>query len=571
MPLLQRLNDPFATDPLSDPLYRFVGSWTYNGTLDRLEAPSNSSGKSIELLNSSINYGTIELDVHFSPTATNGGSKGYVRAFGYILVSMFNKAYIMDAENTDFIAYDEFSSGAYSPDYSNGQRRPALKQLSVGFANSRRVVRFVSTPMDTSIYVDGSLYFVGPSKARSSNVLVSTGSGSGNQDIYVYGFNLKADSSLPSAPQIVEPSEAGSINASQHVVTTIPTSRLFVDLGSYAPGITGLTNVVYDPGGANVAMTEDTGTPTRSGGTTGDFYLEIPSNGVAYDYRLVFKESFVTTNSVVTSDQVDFDVTGGPTGQTGTVTEDNDLHCYIHVFQHQESSLSEDSLINYGVAPKLHNYNADGNAGNINSGSLLSPFTGDSVAVSYNSSITFPVIIDLDLGKEYDLARINTIQDTLNSSYFTGFDIYSNTVPFSGASLAQGTLEETNYPVTALFNIATTSFPAPSKFPTAPDLSITTRYIRLVAPSNAYLNGAVSSSNFWPLEFDFRVLSSDSINTVDNNAQFEHDPGTGYVAFPAGGVTQGDGHVRITLPSGLQIASGERKFISVQFRADLTD
>lgn len=765
MSVLPRLNDVFTTDPTSDPLYKFLGTYSYNAGLDRVEF--SSSGSYMEILNSANNYGIFEIDIHFSPTATNGQSKNFIRAFGYLFVVMHSSSYIMDEDNEDWHSYDDNTSGPWpgaagSPLF----RKPGLKVLE-SLRNNRKTIKFVSTPFGVDFYIDGVLKFTAPSRPSIKNIKISCGSSAATQDMYVYSVNVKADSSLPSAPSILSPATAGSLNRKnvldfvddftdfsqwttitnvgtativsdeavfnrasgftnndlgmysgtpflarpgmvvswkwksnftvdtqfrpesnigfkdvtgidpyaggtfrehiyyhnsggsatqtelsvyggaeaptdllvntyydfqalfnengtitfeykltssstwivagttttdyrgltlymffnftngstgnynwfiddvliqrniQSVVVSAPQSRLFVDVGNYAPGITGLTNVFYDPGGSNVAMAVDNGIPTRSGSTVGDYYMEIPTNGVAQDYRLVFKQAFVNTNSVVVSDSVDFDVTGGPSGQTDNVTQDDDLHFFARTFTNQNGTLGESSLSTLGVLPVLHNSNADSNQDNISGGGLATMFDlSNTSQPAFDSSVSFPIIIDLDLGKSFLIKRINALQNTSVSPRATGWDVYSNTAPFSGSSLGQGTLQFTNYPI---LDVGDTTVPVPSGITTHPTLNFTSRYIRLVILNSGYFNTGLSTNNYLPYEVDIHVQDSVSINSSDNHYYFEYDSGSGFVAFPTVGVTQSSGYIRITLPTSLEVASGDRKFIAVQSKADLTD
>lgn len=563
--LIPKLFDNFPTSPLTDPLYRFIGTNTYNGTFDRVETSGTSSG--IEILNSNHSTGSLEVDADWFPDTNSGLEGAAVRAFGYLFVTMYFRVYIFPDTNEDWVLHGDSGAIWFNGTNLAGTRRPALAYRSKALRGTRARMKIVATNYGTDFYIDDILYMTAPPRQSSHNAKIFMTSNAGFT-IRTYSIDLKTDSALPTAPTILAPAEAGTINAAQEITVQIPESRLYVDLGSYAPSITGLTNVFYDPSGANVAMAEDTGIPDRAGGTNGDYYLEIPSNGVAHDYRLVVKEEFVTANSVVTTDDIDFDVSPSPAAQNGTITEDDDLHCYLNVFSNVSSGKGESSLNALGKVPLFHNTNADGNLTNINSGGYDSvfDFSADSI-FSYNSSIVFPVILDIDLGRIYHIKRINTIQHLSNGTIFTGFDLYSKTTPFSGAGV-QGTLEYTNYPISITSNAF---FDTPEVFVQAPTLDFYSRYLRIYAPNSGYLNVGVAGYNYWPYDFDIQVADNETINSDDDNAQFEHDSGAGYVAFPAGGVTQGDGFVRITLPLALQVASGDRVFASVQFNADLTD
>ena len=589
MVLIPKWTDDFSTDPTSDPRYRIGNQAVYNATDDRIESTSTlTSGHDIPIVltDSKINSGIATANLYLSNVTGNNAAHVAFRAFGYTFFNGHgapgNKFTLILPEEIE--TREQYFTNSF-PLYEH-----AIEYSSGAIASSEFEVKFIASETEVLVFIDNGLRFRLPKRDvfKDMQVFLFKQGGNATDISYCSGISYNTDSSLPKSPTINEPSIAGSIKTPQEVYTQISESRLFVDLGTYSGSITGLTNVVYDPGGSAVAMTEDTGVPDGSGGTTGDFYLEIPANGVASDYRLVIKEDFVTTNSVVTTDTIDFDVTGGPASQSGSVTEDDDLQCFFSISDSPSVRPVQKSLFHdIGAEIKLHNLGADGNSNNVAQGNIYDCIDGIGVVASntvniytLSSSAAFPIIVDVDLGKEYDVATVALNNGVFSDSrhHSTNCDIYSHTSPFSGAGLGQGTLRASNFPITQeIDNQNDTTLPQSRGIAipvTGPALNIAARYWRFVivdATNDTSAGGPLSNDLRVFSEIEFKINDPVSIDSLNDNAQFEVDTGGGFVAFPGGGVTQGSGVVKIILPASAQLDAGEQKFFSVKFKADLTD
>jgi len=580
---LPKWNDDFSTDPTSDPAYKITSGVTYNGTDDRVEIQASYNDKQALTKADSIKTsGIIIIDADPFPTAYpfSFWHLFYIRAFGYY--------FVCNRTGTSYVYHEEeegWRGCNYVSCYDSLNKH--IVRISSAIFSGVAEIKIIRSTFDVQLYLDNMLTLVLPARSFVGDLEIgNTNSGGGALTSYVNNLQMYADSSLPEAPDIYQPGMGGTINAAQEIIVDIPDSLLYVDLSAHAPGITGLSNVVWDPASVKtgpVAMTEDTGIPDRSGGTTGDYYVEIPSNSVASFYRMTIKKAFVAANSVTTGDTIGFDVDGGAAGQTGTVSEDDDLECILEIGGSSilaNAGLS--ALRDLQFTPAQHNYNADNNYNLIKNGNSAS-FDGYAYGssqndyLSFEQTVNFPVILDVDLGKTYTVKSFAIQSKVISDSYseVTNVDIYSNTSPFSGASLLQGTLEYSDYPVDLIGLGAAIPGNLPTDIPSGPDINIRARYWRFVLTdavndTNAP-GGVIEVSGLRTFgEIDIRIIS-DSINSVDDAAQFEVDTGGGFGAWPGGGVTQNSGQVRITLPASLQVSDQIRNFISVKFKADLSD
>jgi len=588
MSILPRWYDDFSTDPTSDPAYD-IDSWTYNGTDDSMEHTTSGLG-TITLLNSNNSFGIAEFDFYWNndPSVYPDEYMAF-RAFGYLIG--YGVTGVGSNHYSVFGAWTEEKD----PDSFDGSTPRADAMASFGESSTgRHVLRMVSTPNGVDIYLDNFYKGTLPHVVAVRDVAIY-GRFWAAHAYALHSLNIKSDASLPKIPTLVEPGiGSGLTDVDGPIIVDIPESRLYLDLGSYAGQIEGLTNVVWDPASLKtgpVAMSENSGVPDRAGDTTGDYYMEIPNREVASDYRLVIKESFVSTNSVAVGDTIGFDVVGGPAGQTALVKEEDDLHCYVDKSRFQSFNdgfnFGTSGLQNYIderpsnnlILPNadnfaLHNINADGNNPYITGRPLANLFDDQygSTQVQYTSGHSLPIIIDIDLGTIWNLTNLKGPRNgSLVGGTITSMDIYSNTVPFVGSSLAQGTLEVDNHPVNAQHSGVTTLGPYLSGL--VPEFSLTTRYLRLVVNNDNILYGDQPTVYCFNQLYFFgtNILEIDSVN---DNAQFEHEPaiGGGFGAFPGAGVTQGDGKVRITLPTNMEVASGEaNNFFSIKFKPDITD
>lgn len=595
MPNKFRWEDAFTADPFSDPAYSITSGsagWTYNGTTDRLEnSTAGAVSASVTLLDSNHGFGVVEADLaYFYSSSGSNQTAMCLRAFGYWLVLGENGG----AQKFLCVFPEETDPASGLSDIFTASEDLSFKIPY--FKGGESSFKIISTPSGVDFFVDNILEFTLQSRSVASNVRVlfhRTGGGSGGTS-FVSRLSAKADSSLPKAITITTPGLTGGLASTTGPITLqTPQSRLYLDLGSLAGriGSGGLTNVVYDPGGANVSMTEDTGISDISGGTTGDYYLECPVRGVASDYRLVLKEAFVTANSVVVTDQIDFDVAGGPTGQSGLVKQEDDLHCYVEkhtVLANSREDFKEVSPNATSVL--LHNANADGNdAFIVENGPRSRIINGTSGGSAINGAgklrmngVTYPVIFDLDFTKVRNISKIvivyhATIDTNLARKNLSSFDIYVKDTPFSGASLAQGTLIYDNYsppvisePINGPIGLDLDYYKAAKGF-SDPEISIKSRYVRLVINSdNGFGSGTTDLVLCRQLLF-FEKTNLSSMNSSDDNAQFEYDSGSGFGVYPAGGVTQGVGNVRITLPTSLEHDGNSPNFYKIYFKPDITD
>ncbi len=568
---LPRWTDDFTTDATSDPGYEFSDlGIVYNAVDDRIEISSLSNERRFLRKTESTNDSgeiTIDLEAFVGGTVSQDHYLS-IRAFGYWFVSNRTlSGWIFNEEEENW-------RGINTP--SNITLLNVHLQLfSTPYFSGISEVKFIKSPTDVQLLLDGSLFAVLPSRVVRGDLEIGNKDGAGSTfTTRINNLSIKADASLPKQPIITEPSTAGSISAAQEIIATVPASRLFLDLGAHAPGITGLANVVYDPGGSATAMTEDTGIPDGSGGTTGDFFLEIPANGVASDNRLVIKDEFVAANSVVITDDIDYDVLPSPSTQNDLIVEEDDLQCFFALSDSFAINQSNISLTqDLRKVPTIQNFDADGNNSSISFGTLDDLFNSivfNSNGLSYSvSTVSFPIILDYDLGQEYSITAFRMGVFDQSGPELASIDIYSNTVAFSGAGI-QGTLEETAYPVSQTpFNNWSTI----EEIPIGPSVTIKTRFLRFYVPSSAYFTPAFTGTTaHFLLEVDI-LIETETLDSLNDNAQFEHRPSAGgaFVAFPGPGVTQGDGQVKIILPAGIQLTSGERKFISVKYKADLSD
>ena len=584
-----RWSDDFSTDPFADPSYSIDpggNAWTYNPTTDLLEntAGASSMSATATLLNSDQQSGIIEAEL--STAFFNNTSFISLHAFGY----WFMLGNLGGNTPRMFILPDDHSPGEVIA-ANNYLFTTAFKDHAhFGF----KTWKIVATPISVDWYIDGSIQLSAPPKASSGNIAVNilkAGATSGGSFTFSR-LNVKQDSSLPSEPVVLTPGLSGGLSSTTGpIVVQTPVSRLYLDLGAFAGRIrdTGLTNVFYDPSGANVAMSEDTGVSDGVGGTTGDYYLEAPVRGVSSDHRLVFKEAFVIANTVVVTDDVDFDIVDGPTGQNALVKQEDDVHCYLD--KHTTANRSEDvvkAILNPNVNISLHNINADGNdayvANNPPRAHIFAAggtiINGQSALTFNNASIVLPFIFDLDLGRVRDIAKFQYArlgEFVAGARNAVSFDIYSKPTPFVGSSLAQGTLEVNDYSPSFIGLISgptatdTDYFFPSAEFVQAADISIKTRYLRLVFNADNF--SAVVSNNyiFHHQLMIFEQETLGSINSFDDNAQFEYDSGSGFVAFPVGGVTQDVGQVRITLPSTLEHDGNSPNYYKIYFKPDITD
>lgn len=592
MSVLPRWNDGFSSDPFLDPAYSITSGssgWTYNGTTDRLENTTvGSVTASATLLSSNNSTGFVEADLGYYYTNSNDSSIS-LRAFGYNFIvgetstgAGAHKYVVVTEETVDPSTL--ISSTALQNQSSFFIRQPYRIQGDF-------TLKIVSTPVGVDFYIDSLLLTTQPFKSAAANVrvLFSKSSGTSAGTIHFTRLLVKSDSSLPKTPTLLTPGLSGALTTvSGPIVADVPDSRLYVDLGSYAGriGSGGLTNVFYDPGGANVAMSEDSGVPDGSGGTTGDYYLESPVRGVSSDNRLVIKESFVTANSVVATDDIDFDVVGGPAGQNGVIVAEDDLQCYVEKYS-SNSGNADSSKVIYPKASNisLHNSNADSNDAFVLNGPRSNviddnvSFSLGSQFVKFSSSATLPIIFDFDLGKIRHLKGLRWgFLPTDGSSGKNPFscDVYSHTDPFSGPGLGQGTLNSAGY--AGLFTASPAETNAIDEIAAQfnlqdfnPSLNIKTRYLRMVFNTANF----TSSGSDYLIAREFFFIESESINSinsVDNNAQFEFDSGGGYAAFPGAGVAQGSGTVRVTLPSSVQHDGvGYTNYYKIYFKPDITD
>lgn len=567
--------DDFSTDPTLDPAYTInTGStgWNYNASTDQLEQTSSGFvvGAAATLLDSKHQSGIVEADVQYFHSASGVESCLAIRAFGYWFI-------VGQGTSGSFkfigIGSENETLADLTASYSTKLLQYKAKTQIGAFT-----MRIVGTPIGVDFYIDDQIEFTIPSKVTTGNISVQVYRNAGNSGgtNFVSRLLIKADASLPLTPTVITPSLAGALPATTGpVIVQVPESRLYLDLGAYAGriGTGGLTNVFYDPGGANVAMAEDTGVPDGLGGTNGDYYLESPVRGVSSDDRLVIKEAFVTANTVVPTDDIDFDIVGGPTGQNALVKQEDDLHCYIEKYSNPTTSQDPNKgFINNLLHIVLHNNNADGNDSFLTAGSRpewIDNGYGNNLA--FSSSAVLPFIFD------FDLLHVRKITEIAWFNQFGGkfplsVDVYSNTIPFVGASLAQGTLEANN------FYGHNSSLPTGiisddyrifgNSVPTVP-INAITRYLRLVFNADNFAGSGTYT--FGQSAFFFETEKLGSINSFDDNAQFEHDPGSGYVAFPVGGVTQNDGMVRITLPSSIDHDGNSPNYYKVYFKPDITD
>ena len=578
MSVLPRWNDQFTTDPTSDPAYQLIGTHTYDGVGDTLS--QEGVGPNLTLLNSNNSFGIVEIDAlwvdqSFSFTSTG---KAYILAFGYYFVISRDYHQVFPETETGWI--NQSSGGILSV--------PNELYRGDGLRNTRTRVKMISTPLGVDLFLNDVFTTRLDPASNIGNVVVGGGGTEGQRNI-IYSIEVKSDASLPLQPTITQPAPAGALPASDGpILVDVPESRLYLDLGASYTGMSDIANVVYDPGGSAVAMTEDTGVPDRSGGTNGDFYLEIPNRGVASDWRLVFKEDFVTTNSVAVSDDVDFDILPGPSTQNALIVEEGDLHCVVEKSTQQDfvepfdSSIVADNFIN-DIDPRptnnlilpnssnfsTHNTGVDGNTYvtrqpadlfNDNWGSI-----GDTITTG---SASIPLIIDIDLGKVRNITNLFCLAFT-SSNIVTSVDIYSKDTPFSGAGV-QGNLEVDSHPLYR--NITTGQLIAEFLKNVPAQFNITTRYLRLQANGDDLTGGGPDYT--WGRQFYLFGTDIISINSDDDNAQFQHEPGTGggFVAYPGAGVTQGDGQVEVTLPTEMEVEAGnETDFFRITFKPDITD
>ena len=105
-----------------------------------------------------------------------------------------------------------------------------------------------------------------------------------------------------------------------------------------------------------------------------------------------------------------------------------------------------------------------------------------------------------------------------------------------------------------------------------PAFDITTRYMRLVINADDVI-GSPGQLRIGRQLYLFGT-STIKIDSENDNAQFRHEPasGGGFVAYPAGGVSQGDGQIEITLTTNMEVESGsETDFFRLSFKPDITD
>ena len=590
MAIFPRWVDDFSTDPTSDPAYSVDPELIYNASLDQVEHDevSVSVDASITLLNSNNSFGLAEFDFQYRQSGGNDNTFNEIRVFGYNFstsVKLTNRRLYALPESTDLASLTT----------AEADDQAIFSRVISGSVDGFHTWTFISTPNGVDWFDENDLLIttLPPiSVTADTRFRVSRSAGTFKPgENAVSRLVVKSDASLPLGSNITEPGLAGSVaGVDGPILVDIPESRLYLDLGAFAGQVTGLSNVVYDPGGSAVAMAEDSGVPDGSGGTVGDYYLEIPSREVASDYRLVIKEDFVTTNSVVVTDDIDFDVDGGPSTQNQLILEEDDLQCVIqksNTFDFQEpystaatsfssQSILDDRPANNLIQPNatnfsLHNLNADGNdtfiSGKTPAAMLNDTYSGE---VFYGTGFTYPILVDIDLGKVRNLTNI-TVGNTSGGSFTLFCDIYSNTVPFSGAGLGQGTLEFDNFPISAGGSINTDRM-ANIVAGAGSNFNFDTQFLRLAV--NADNTGGATAIGLWVQIYLFGLGDFVSMDSVDDNAQFEHEPasGGGFVSFPVGGVTQQDGQTRIILNTELEVEEGSTTdFYRIFFKPDITD
>ena len=580
---LPRHDGQLDTDPFVDSRYLVHGlpasGFTYNAVDDRLESTSPSSDgdqHGLTIINSKNSTG--EVTVNFNLDSDSGNGRNHTLqliAFGY----QFQQSH---RNLTRYVNFEESDEG----DISHALREDYIySETSVTFGNGVEW-RVVANNLEVSWYINDGLVVTVPARAVNKDVdvrfIIGSGFG-GTRDQAINSIVLGADSSVPLEPVLRQPAPSGNVAASNGpIIWESPNQRIFVDLTEWAGMADGISSVIYDPLGATTGptpMTEDT-----DGSGSGDYYFESPA-AQGSTWRLVVKESFRLSEPVSLGDTIRFDVDGvtGANGVDRLVTRDDDLHFRLEIDTHPAVNLQHRELLNGdSTSISINNIGADGNTLIQSSLSYMfsknrnqSPGVDNSEPKFTLSTISYPVLVDIDLGAVRTIKRIGTLTQSpalATEKHYTAMDIYSNTVPFAGASLGQGTLEQAAFPIAISVLNGSPPF---SDIVDTEITDITARYFRF-AFIVSYESAGGNTSIRLPRQItlysnDYQQLDTDGVDA----AQFEFSDGGAFVAFPGGGILPSHDTtirvVRALLPPGKLLKAGITYYMRIRAKADLSD
>lgn len=563
-----------STDPLSDPNYAHGVFIVYNSDEDRLEMGSDQAVEPpvTEILNEYIRvlpvtntFGLLRTNLNiFANGNISGSGKIYIKVFGYYFVWAQGHA----GPEPQFVVLPEESISWFGMSLDASSSKETLSARGVLYKSSstqtgEQEIEIQADSVSTRLYVNNVLQVEMPPRMSSSPLELGCAAKAESDErpeLFVYDIFVQSDSSLPLAPTILTPSLLESATGPLEV--QVPAARLFVDLTAYS-NIAQVENVIYDPAGDNISMAED------ADGQTGDFYLEIPTvNPLSVSKKLVLKESFVTDNSVTAGQTIRLDVLPfGPTTEDLLIEEEEGLHCAIEMDFNEQKFYRDFHTVLPGAANfAFHNTNADDNGEFMSSSPtlLVNDQYGAATALIYEDGFSFPIILDIDMLKRRHVTGMILVSPGNNPAAVESVDIYYSNTPFSGPSLGQGTLVEEAYAIKHVASSIAPYDPGGVIYSPFPSLAFTARYLRLVvnAENADYTSGDLRFGNqIYIQENNFL-----SINSEDDNGQFEFDDGGGYDVFPAEGVPQSGGTVRVTLPANMQLPASGTAFINARFR-----
>lgn len=563
--------DDFSTNPLTNPAYLIhtASKLTYDGINDWLTVGviGDYGSTGVEVLNTDQSTGEVIMHIEFP--AFKRGALG-VLAFGYVFVLDDENDYteVWHEEDLELVGLQE------------NQILPSARSFAempyyvTGTAQGDSEWRIVANNLNVLWYIDGILQATVPARAVSGNVrwwVKGAGGFADMSNCRLKDIAIYSDSEVPLAPIMVQPAPSGNLpSVSGPIIFQVPRSRLYIDLTDYAGIISGVTSVIFDPAGANIPMTEETGDGT------GDYYFESPAL-VGNGYRITIKEEFRIANSVVVNDTTRFTAVGvtGAVPEDRLVQQDDDLHFRVEIDTHPAINSGHIVNLNWREAIELININADGNADDYVVGGPLNVFDelekADSrpqVAIA-DPGITYPVLLDIDLGATRNIKSIAAYSLVGGEKNFNAMDIYTSNTPFSGPSLAQGTLAQAAFPVVIAGSIPTYVI---NYNPQAVDIK--GRYIRFVFLAEYLTSGGSPyriPRHIVLFANDYMRLDTDGPDA----AQFEYSTGGAFGAFPPGGIPPSDDTVtrtiRLTLPPAKQLQEGLTYFMRIRAKADLTD
>lgn len=571
---IYRWEDDFSADPATHPEYVAQGAhMVYNGSLDQLDLVfinTNPFDERLVLGNSFSPIGVIEVDYNIPNPGTAASVNFGIAGFGWQVI--FGR---VGSAGTNIMAFKEGELLYGDPNFAD---------FHIAASNDlwgSHTMRLIGLPDKVIFQIDG-INLLEMTVNRTASIdcqFIWLNYGGTYSDSYINRFKVSTDPSLPLAPTILEPTNGTTLQTRLGPIITQTQangSRLYVDLVEWAGLITGLTNVTWDPNGLKTGPVNMTETVNQAIADN-DFFFVYRGNG-GNSYRLVINEDFVAANNVDPGDTIEFDVTGvaGAVDQERLINIDDDNHLIVEIDESSQFLPIPVVMPDYQNHIFLHNINADGNDSEIIQGPrsrLINGNPDDSIGPLFlKTTVTYPVLIDIDLGSVRNIrGLVWGGPDTPSSPVqVVSVDVYSNTVPFVGASLAQGTLEANNYgnPIYSVSAFQTTAVSQINNI-NLPPLNFNTRYLRLAINADN-LAGSGAAAQFGR-EIWVKELLYQRFDTANNYGMFQlSQNGSAYVTYPASGIPLTNASlIKLDLVDLLKV--DQSYFIRSRLQTDLSD